>query len=357
MNIETLFYNRNYSQAGGQPPHCEAMRYSWSAMGGPDYAELRVVGNESQVWESIDLLRCPVELYDGRGRAVWWGYVHEAEIGLGGVTVGVSLDEMYNQVRVGYVRDVDGSATYTAYVTDTTSIATYGTKAFTETRSSSSDGLALEDATKILAVHKYPISTVQLDPGDARCEATLRCRGWYQTLGWANYAEAETANAAATTIAGSIVSGVGQFLTGTKVIDAGTIERSQYYEGDQTGLTCLEEVLAAGVDGGNRLLPSVLQSRVLQIEEEPDKGASTDYYLESDGRITGPWGIAVEPHTCPVGVWLKVSNVLPINATSAPIADPSYVFLERSEYEPATGRLTLEPRGKASPWDLVSDED
>jgi hypothetical protein len=357
VNVGARLYNRDFSARWGPLPAAIApVRYSHTAVGGPEQAELEATGSPASLWECIEWLRCPLSLYDDYAQLVWWGYVSEVEVTAGAFTVGVSLGETYNRIKVGYIRDTDSTRQLTDWVSDSASIATYGTLEYLGGMSSASDGLAAEDGDKILAAHRYPLTVVSTEGGDNGLRARLTCRGWYDTLDWRFYSNSATAGTAATTIIGDVISSHSQFITGTDIVDAGTITRSQYYDLGQTCRQVIDDLLAVGVDGGNRLLATVDSNRRLRVYQEPSKG-SNDYLLRSDGRLSQGWGMSVQPHTCPVANWVRLVDVIPASADTSRLADPSYFFVERAEYDCRTGRLRLEPRGRRGPWQVVEVEE
>ena len=79
--------------------------------------------------------------------------------------------------------------------------------------------------------------------------------------------------------------------------------------------------------------------------------------MDSRGRIFDNYGAPVPGQTCPAGVWVRLLDLLPPSLDTALLGDAGRYFLERSEYEVATGQLTREPRGVQSPWEVVEVEE
>ena len=52
----------------------------WDAVGGCAEASITCYGPEQDLWEMIELLRCPVEIRNETGRAAWWGYINEVQV-------------------------------------------------------------------------------------------------------------------------------------------------------------------------------------------------------------------------------------------------------------------------------------
>ncbi len=75
---------------------------TWSGFGGPEKAELLVVGPKDELLDLVNLLRCGVTVRDGQGEPVWWGYIEEVQVELEKVEVRVSLEDLANRVSVQY---------------------------------------------------------------------------------------------------------------------------------------------------------------------------------------------------------------------------------------------------------------
>lgn len=165
----------------------------WNAVGGPDEASIGASGPDVDLWECVELLRCPVEIHD-QNQAVWWGYVESVSITAGVLTITISLETMYNYIKVTYtdtkVGGVAGGRASTGWMGDDLSRSLYGTK---EKIVSISQGTA-EQANGRLAAEldsrKYPVVEATLAGGGAggEVQAEMICRGWWQTLKWTHWA-------------------------------------------------------------------------------------------------------------------------------------------------------------------------
>ena len=322
--------------------------YSWHAIGGPEQAEIRAAGGKQDLWECLETLRCPVEIYDRLGRCVWWGYVHEVEIDTGTHKISVSLDTMANRLAGIY-----GGGYLTAWSDDLPSQSEYGIKEILLSVNETVSTLPEQQVAMALAEKRYPLAAHRDGHG---LEARLLCRGWWQTLGWRYFATTKTASAATTAQIATIIAAKGAWLTATDIVDASGVTCSQYREGHETAQAIIERFLAAGVSGGRRLLSSVTQARRARIYQEPAKGAS-DYSMDARGRLFDQYAAPVPLQTCPVGVWVLLRDLLPSSVDTTRLTDAGRYFLERSEYEVSTGRLTREPRGEQSPWEVVEVEE
>jgi hypothetical protein len=186
--------NRDFSGSWGisgvtLTPH----RYSWSVIGGPLQAEIGVAGGEAAVWEAVELLRAPIEIYDDASRAVWWGYVAEVRVQSGPWEFGVSIDTMANGISVAFtlIDSVDGSSgdrATTAWAYDVESAQEYGVKEGLLTLNDSTYEAADRFRDAALSIGRLPQPTLARSGGGGSSTATLVCRGWWDTLSWRLYA-------------------------------------------------------------------------------------------------------------------------------------------------------------------------
>jgi len=180
--ISVYFENRDFTPY--IPQHWESLetkKYTKNAVWGCDRAYITAYGTETQLFEFVEMLRCPVYLSDtDRAERVWWGYVHAVDVHTeGGLVYGVSLNSMSNSVSVAHTYD---HKRYTVdFATDSDSIDEYGQK---DIQLQASDKSTLE-ATQLrdtkLQELKYPISVLTMgSPGNSF--AVIECRGWHHTL-------------------------------------------------------------------------------------------------------------------------------------------------------------------------------
>jgi hypothetical protein len=173
----------------------------WHCFGGPKEASLTVFGPAKRLWELLEWLRYPMEIRTFRSERFWWGYVHEATVREGSTEVGMSLDDMYNRVRVEYSYIPTGSnevgeRKLTDWVQDDESVDLYGRKELIHSTDGATDALALARRAAVLGARKYPQGlfdhvgwgmpggTVGDSGAEASMSATLKLRGWWKTLGW-----------------------------------------------------------------------------------------------------------------------------------------------------------------------------
>ena len=326
-------------------------RYSFAALGGPRAAVVQVDATEERaIWELLEYLRCPVEIYDERETCVWWGYISEVEINVGKLKVGVSLDTMYNSVAVMYT--ANNAKAMTAFAYDNVSVATYGVKELVVTLSEANEQTALSYRDNLLIMSKYPTPKIDIAENN-KISATINCDGWITTLDWKYYSYVYSGDLSNKTQIENIVNSAGQFLTG--VDWRGTISTPSSdpnRNGDTTALHNLLNLLDAG-SGNKRLLAQVTRDRRLLVYPEPDSDPyRPDMYLLSDGTVQNIWGDPYYASVCPVGVWARLKDVIPGSVDLGLIADPTMLFIEEAEYDIARRRYLPTARLQKNPLSI-----
>ncbi len=170
------------------------LRHRWTAVGGPDLAEIRAEGSEPAIWALVDLLRRPVRIMTEFGEPVWWGYVERVEIGAGGLVYRLDLEEMQNRVRVWFRPTLPNNdyalpAVPTAWADDGVSQSYYGVKELQRftAENTAAGAAALRDTA--LACTRYPrrsLATDDLWRGEPAA-ARLVCKGWWHTTAWRHF--------------------------------------------------------------------------------------------------------------------------------------------------------------------------
>lgn len=195
MTLLAAFYGRDLvGQAGVAAPVGEVTfsveRLTWRAMGGPKLAQVRARGRREDVWGLLNLLRCPVLIYDETAKSKWWGMAKSVEVQESGVSVKVSLDSMANRVRVYYGSlsgaGIIGEQAVTDWVEDTDSSGEYGDKERQGHLSQATDEQAEAYAAAILGRVKYPVASYSFESLQ-EVSALIECMGWWDTLEWVFY--------------------------------------------------------------------------------------------------------------------------------------------------------------------------
>jgi hypothetical protein len=167
-------------------------RYSWSAKGGPFKATIKVTGDPLKMREMLTWLRYAVEIFNDRGKGVWWGYVESVEIAGRYFTRRSTLDGLYNRVAVAYTSVAVGQETIgvrgtTAWAEDADSVREFGKRELLDSFSGTTQTVAVNLRNRKLAKTRFPkilkVRETMLAPGQEET-ATITCRGWWTTLEW-----------------------------------------------------------------------------------------------------------------------------------------------------------------------------
>lgn len=157
---------------------------------------------------------------------------------------------------------------------------------------------------------------------------------------------------ATTTQISQIVTGAGQFLTGTVVENASGIETNQYRQGANDALAELTDLLAIGTSNARRLLCEVRQDRKLRVWEEAAYAGTPGYVRRLSGEIVGVGGIPCGAGKLVAGEWLRIET--PLRTAEGLAADPTLLFIERMEYDAARNEYAVTPRGAPNIWRLAA---
>lgn len=359
MGLQTTINQRDFSVSLVNPPVDYSLEwFTNNAIGGPDRAFIRATGPEAAVWELVERLRCPVELFDPEVGLVWWGYVSGVTIKVGEVIVGVTLDQMFNRVATAYAEIAEGESGSgergtTAYATDAESIAEYGSRDLLVRLDAATTTAAEAARDTQLARYKLPIPKIQRGQGQgADLVAEIDCKGWWNTLTWRQYTNAATTEIATTTQISTAVASLGEFITGVEINTASGINTNQFRDGDLSLQSVIIELLKIGTTSDRRLLARVTPERALIIEEEPDVAASP-HLLTRQNQIADALGNPLRPELAPVGIWAQLIDVIPASVNASKLADPSLLFIEANTYDARRREMIPEGRDNPSPWDFT----
>lgn len=165
------------------------LRYSEMAVGGFDVADLEIHGNIHALWSLLQWLGYRIVIQNRNKSPVWWGYIDEIMVGRGALQDGLSLKNMFNRVAVAYTfndlgNNVSGT---TSWAEDTESIARYGRKELLLSLSDTNLAQAESKRDTKLNNFKKPTPIQRAGVGGNTTVATVRCSGYWHTLGWRYY--------------------------------------------------------------------------------------------------------------------------------------------------------------------------
>jgi len=371
MNVS--FSNRlQYTRTTVPDVDFEVQNYSWSAFGGPKLATIKAYGDDISLWRLIEMIRYGTEITADEGDAVWWGNVAEVRAQIRSldaiargtqerVRVGITVDSMANYLYVAYTQiDITATPPTLTRATagpffDTESLNAFGTVELLWTKDSASSEHANAAGSAYLAQHKEPRAVVSPAGGASVSEATIICRGWWDTIGDRLYNNSGTATLDTATQAGTIISLTSQHITGVDVEDTSGIAVTQYRDGDSTALFEVLQLLEMGTNNFRRLLATVDINRRVRIYEEP-ANTSVIHYMRANGDVYQR-DEKIRSTTCPVAIWVKASDVVPAPIDSNILGDASLIFIEESEYNVKEKTLKITPRGALDPWDFPRIKD
>ena len=195
MNFTVDLQSRDFSKVILTDLEAKPIRFSWSCFGGPKDALIHLHGDQKRLIETTALLRSAVKIYDTNGVAAWWGFVDKVTIHLSGTRFSVSLDDLFNRVKVSYSftsPDHQISDSYqTVFTEDIVSKSEYGTKEKVLYYTNIDDDFALSVRDTFLNLHAFPHSQLDTRIQSNNIYVSLHCSGWFQTLGWIYYSNSE----------------------------------------------------------------------------------------------------------------------------------------------------------------------
>jgi len=170
-------------------------RLSWSAFGGPHQASFSARDAFQNLLDLASLLRCGVMVRDHQNTPVWWGFVDQVIIFLEEVQVKVSLDALFNQVKVVYSFLSPDNKLADQFETDWAvnlqSQREFGIKATILRRTNLDDHFAASLRDTFLSLHAFPTSELSQRSQSGYVRADIHCSGWFKTLAWQNYQNQE----------------------------------------------------------------------------------------------------------------------------------------------------------------------
>ncbi len=186
MNVK--MWKRNFTAIPDLALKYQPERYSHDAILGPLAATILVRGDELELWQLIERVRCPIKIFTDFGDCSWWGFIAEIKLSLGAWEVGVSIDSMRNAITVAYEdENNNGQTARTSWAEDSQSINEYGRREIL--LSTNGSNLAHAEAARDAAMARlrYPVPVITPAQGEGALGGVLYCRGWGDTLGWIYY--------------------------------------------------------------------------------------------------------------------------------------------------------------------------
>ncbi len=198
-NFTVDFLTRDFSQpftpalaySPADPVFFVPQSLSWSAYGGQDQAVLVTNTTLEKVFDLPSLIRCPVFIRDHFGSPAWWGFVSEIKIQFEQCLVSLSIDQLFNSVKVNYSfispDNKLGQQLHTPTAANPSSQSEYGIKELSVKRFGIDDDFALNLRDHLLSQFAWPSTVITQNPSDQQVSAVLICKGWFHTLDWQTY--------------------------------------------------------------------------------------------------------------------------------------------------------------------------
>jgi hypothetical protein len=357
MTLSITFRNRDFTYRTQPALDMVVQRYSHSAIGGPRTATIAAVGGEQELWNLLNMIRCPVEIDGEYTEALWWGYIDRIDVTVGNYTIAADIADMANELKILY-----GNNQETIYVGKTDSEVEYGIKQLILTVDNMSTTWALQYQQNYLSSHQYPLVDVQPNYGGNN-SATISCRGWWSTLDW-RYPSVASGSAVDTAKQiGDIILQYGDFLQGysiegtsrtTPIRPDSGLTVNPYRDGLTTAYAIIETLCETGTTDYFRLLPSVNPDRSVVIRKETAYTTTSNVYqLMTNGDLLSPYGEFTPPELCKVGEWCSIADIIPASVDVSRLSDLPYFFIEESEYNALTGKTQYIPRNMVNLWQMT----
>jgi len=191
MSFSVNFQTRDFAAPIPTQAKISPLKMSWSIYGGPDAAILAATAPVNTLIELTKLLRAPLTITDQTGRPAWWGLVSEVIIYLEDTQIAVSLDTLFNSVKVSYSfvspDNRLGDHQFTSPAQDAASQKEFGTKEKVLHHYQIDDDFAEGIQQTFLAQHAWPRSLLSRRLRAGAAHATIKCEGWFKTLAWQNF--------------------------------------------------------------------------------------------------------------------------------------------------------------------------
>jgi hypothetical protein len=187
------FRDRNFDPIPMQDLSFSARQWAGSRSRGPTQAEVFASGSKEAIWSLSEKLGFELRIKNANGTVCWWGKFTRIEMQYGSRTVGLSLDDMANKIRVRYSHDAPGGTVSgtTEWTEDARSIVQYGIKTLTENADQTTLAEAEYRRDTMLEFKSLPVGTASGGSGSALAPGMATARiygiGWTETLAWQPY--------------------------------------------------------------------------------------------------------------------------------------------------------------------------
>lgn len=327
----------------------DVTRYIWPsyrrnslAIGGDGVATFSFQDDDSVLETWFDnRLMCHVE-EKFEGVAAYFGYIHAMRLSYNGVVLSKSMDGIYNKIAVKYRTSSAGSDTVTAFSSNATSIALYGTKeliAEAKDKNGNAVYLSSTSATQYrdnlleqLAFPRQKRESISRPTGQIGT-LDVEIRGYAPTMDWILLKNTSTSDDDADDEITDALSGANFVRSGTIATNTFQVKEEVDYVG---AWQRVKTVTNLGDSSGNVWLVGCYRSQVLNYQQADL--TNVQYFVDVRGRFY-PYGIynkageyVPAPLVQPGGVAF-VRDIMPgRKVESTLLDDPRAGFVDMVEY-------------------------
>lgn len=220
-----------------------------------------------------------VTITDEGNQWVWEGLLWENELNTGVASYRITLQELYNNVKIRYRITGAGVPTISTPLTDAESIAKYGVREYVMTGGELESAIVADQPVQqFLNMHKTPkaapveIGSKGLPLGMAilgvtdRPHLAVTCRGIAETLDWEIYENAGAGTATASLQIQTVLTAKAQFVTGY-TLGANNTQVSTQYETDRRAGGIIRDIIRLGDDRAQRWVGYFIQGQHFIYEQ------------------------------------------------------------------------------------------
>ncbi len=189
IQFNVTFQSRDFHPIPPLPHSFQVEKLSWSAQGGPASAVISTQSAPETLFSLLPLLRAPVIVSDCFSNPAWWGFVSQIHITVQGTHYNLSIDDLFNKVKVVYSyispNNINASPLVeTPFSHHLASQSEYGVKEKFLYRTGIGDDFALALRDTFLEAAAKPRTFFGPLSGSNPAKVALVCQGWFQTLSW-----------------------------------------------------------------------------------------------------------------------------------------------------------------------------
>lgn len=333
------------------PMQLAPRRWSWMRPGGCNQAEIEVTGRERDVWNALpSTLGQPITIYNNNHSKCWWGYVNAVELYTDELTLGISLDNLYNYTALSYSLlesgDTVSTPTITSWVQDNDSVQRWGRKdkLWTYGETTAEQAELLRDDY----LEKYRYITPDVRPGGSnQLSGKLICKGFWHKLGWRYYNNPGTDAVLISEQIADMVAAMNDVFRGIDITLPHSIETNEYRDGTQTLQEIVEELVLTPEAPGQRFTATITPERYFRYGRE-EVSSKSDWLLMPNNQFRTFLNGIPDPGTEIIG-WTQLRGILP-TANWGYMISPTPLYIEENEFDADSLRYNWRARGGLSPW-------